>query len=364
MKEDWEPKLKHYPHFDAPLPYAEVMRLVKDSERVAQNTFFPFLLYYDVQEKYGRNKPKERPIRYASRRDSYIYSYYRHLLSIKYEDKLKAENLDEQVIAYRKIPVTKSGTGGKCNIHFAKDAFQEIKQRGDCFAVALDISSYFDNIDHEKLEHLWCELMGFEALPPDHKAVFRNITNYKQVDFDKACTILGYMGEVVIDGVKKFGFKRDISRESFFKDKKYKQLCSVKEFREKIVPEIEKNKEGHGIPQGSPISDLLANLFLFPFDKTMQGYSEEHGIYYRRYSDDILLIMPRNEDLLLQTIELVKTELSKAGSQLCIKDKKTTIKAFHQDRADLRCLPYFMKDVDKEDQHMCGTFSPNRLKIP
>lgn len=51
-----------------------------------------------------------------------------------------------------------------------------------------------------------------------------------------------------------------------------------------------------GIPQGSPISALLANIYLKNFDLEINDYIERLGGKYWRYSDDILLIVPGDEN--------------------------------------------------------------------
>lgn len=351
--EDWKPKLKHYPHFDAPLPLRKIMDIVKDPESVAKNSFYPFLKYVDVQQRFGQS-PKKRPIRYAARRDSYIFSYYRHLLSQKYEPKLKETGLDECIIAYRKISISKKSEGGKCNIHFAKEAFEEIKRREDCYAVALDISSYFDNIDHEKLESIWSSFLEVDTLPSDHAHVFRNITDYAEVDFDVACERLGYKEWGEIQGVKKFGYKREISKKDFFTDKKYKQLCTPQEFRTQIADFITKNPNSYGIPQGSPISDILANMYLYPFDLQVLQYASDKGVYYRRYSDDLLLIIPRDESLLKEIITFIKSKIKEAGDNLEIKDKKTLIKDFSTSGGQLACKSVYVEGLAK--QHKGDSF--------
>ena len=133
--------LKHYPHFDAPISKRNIEKLVTDPERVAQNTFFPFLLFVDEWQPYrtpkngAKPEKKSRPIRYGARRDAYIFSHYRKVISARYEERLIALNIADAAIAYRKI--SKAGSsGGKCNIDFAKDAFDEVERLGDCVAVA------------------------------------------------------------------------------------------------------------------------------------------------------------------------------------------------------------------------------------
>ena len=295
----WHPSkgdLKRYPHFDNFLPTSEIEAIVKDSERVRTNAFFPFLRYTKSWQPFRSGdvprKRKERPIRYASRRDAYIFSYYRHLLSEKYDVALDVLGISDNVIAYRKIAVDLEIQRGKCNIDFAKDAFDAVLELGDCCAVALDISSYFESIDHVNLRRVWCRLLEVENLPPDHAQVFKAITQYAVVDRNSVYERLGYFGRKPHGGncfLKPF---HDMPM----------QLCTTKDFREKIcggLPEypslIEKNDRPYGIPQGAPISDLLANAYLIDFDCQMAAYVRERGGYYYRYSDDMLLLVPGGE---------------------------------------------------------------------
>jgi len=173
-------------HFDKRLPLKEAYRTVTDPERVKANAFYPFIKYTKNYQPFrdGEDKPekKTRLIRYASRRDAYIFSYYRHLISEKYELKLERLGLQDYVIAYRKIRTSVGNGHGKCNIDFAKDAFDRIKALGECSVVILDISKYFESLDHAIIKDVWCRLFGFSDLPPDHAAVYKNITRYRVVE--------------------------------------------------------------------------------------------------------------------------------------------------------------------------------------
>jgi len=88
-----ESDLKKYPHFDPPISRDEGEALALDPDQVAQHKFYPFIRYVQrwnrFAEKGLKGKPKERPIRYGSRRDAYIFSRYRHILSNCYETELK-----------------------------------------------------------------------------------------------------------------------------------------------------------------------------------------------------------------------------------------------------------------------------------
>jgi len=330
--EEWhltESDLKKYPHFDPLISAKDAEALATDADRVAKHAFYPFMLYPQrwtrFAEKGNTGKVKKRPIRYAARRDAYIFSYYRHLLSQKYEAELKSLGLDTSVLAYRRIPVA-DGQGGKCNIHFAHEAISKIRELGDCCVIALDISSYFESLDHIKLKGLWCRMLGVTRLPADHFHVFEAITQYAVVDKEKAYERLGH-----------FGAKRTTNTGKLINgyltpyNKMPKHLCKGKDFQDTIAGGngdktiIRKNYKPFGIPQGAPISDLLANLYLVDFDNIVAGWARDAGGAYYRYSDDILIVVPGNEvkgrSLMMRTRDLIK----QFGDKLIIKEEKSSL---------------------------------------
>lgn len=340
---DWKPTkqdLKNYPHFDAPISLNEIENIVKSPIRVAQNPFYPFLRYFDEWQPFrsqpdGKPDKKSRPIRYASRRDAYVFAYYRHLLSQPYERRLDELGISECPIAYRHIPFKVSRGGGKCNIDFAKDAFDGIERLGNCVAIALDIEKYFERLDHSKIYSLWCELLGVERLPRDHHAVFKNITQYRYVDQKEAYRRLGFLTLREKDGQWVEGYTIPFRKMP-------KQLCTTKEFQQKIcgndptLPSIiKKNEDGFGIPQGAPISDLIANFYLMYFDKDVADYVRQLGGCYMRYSDDILLILPGNHEVAHQAKQFVTDKIRLFGDNLFIKEKKTCIVQFQQTTSGL-----------------------------
>ena len=336
MTTDWQLEirdLKRYPHFDKYLPLDEAQAIAMDPQRVASNPFFPFLRYIKSWRPYRPTEkaPKLRPIRYASRRDAYIFARYRHLLAQKYEAELQHLGIRECPIAYRKIPLSGDSGPGKCNINFAKDAFDHILAMGNCCAVALDISSYFENLDHGQLRRLWCRMIGASELPPDHEAVFRAITAYAVVDRDQVYERLGFIGPKLKNGKEVRGYLKA------YKDIP-NQLCTPKEFRQKVaggqagLPSlIEKNAQPFGIPQGAPISDILANLYLIDFDVLMAGYARSLGGRYFRYSDDILIILPGDGAAGLAARDYAMAQITGFGPQIQIKASKTSVIAYTMD---------------------------------
>ncbi len=329
-------KLKTYPHFDAPLSIDEATALATDPACVRSHAFYPLLLFREEWWPFGRkektDEKKSRKIRYAARGDAYIYSYYRHLLSERYECQLVELGIADNVIAYRKIPAAPHG-GGKCNIHFADEAFSAVARLGNCCAVALDISKFFESIDHDRLKRVWCGLLGVERLPDDHWAVFKAITRYAEVDRDLAYERLGFAHRLPNGGWEYHKSKREMPL----------QLCSPADFRSKIAGTddlIVPNKNSYGIPQGTPLSDLLANAYLMDFDADMARYVRDRGGIYFRYSDDILIVLPGDGRAGRGARNYASKLIRQAGDQLVIKPEKSSTIAFRVDngRVAYRCV--------------------------
>jgi hypothetical protein len=53
----------------------------------------------------------------------------------------------------------------------------------------------------------------------------------------------------------------------------------------------------NSLPQGSPLSPLLSNMIMVPFDFAMYYSIKHFGGVYTRYADDILISLPQRKDL-------------------------------------------------------------------
>lgn len=263
-----------YLHFDRPVGLATALTIVSDPIRVAQRGFFPFLDFdilstkvkWEKELRQLVKKHKERKVAYASHVDSHIYSYYCHLLSIRYEEELIKRDLSDCVLAFRTL--------GKSNIHFAAQGFSEIMKRNNSYVLGLDVRGFFDTLDHGILKSSWASVLGLSHLPADHYAVYKAITRYSMVNLDAVLELLG---------ISKNNPKNGRNR-----------LCTPEEFRDKVRSSnlIRTNKEGKGIPQGSSISALLSNIYMLNFDQQINEYVKEIGGRYFRYCDDMLFVFP------------------------------------------------------------------------
>ena len=86
----------------------------------------------------------------------------------------------------------------------------------------------------------------------------------------------------------------------------------------------ENKKEVIGIPQGLPISAVLANIYLYDFDKAIiENIVDKENAYYRRYSDDIVVIcdvekISSTKEFVENLIKESKVEISTAKTETFI----------------------------------------------
>lgn len=335
-------KCRRYLHFDSPINLQQAISLVTSPQKVATHSFYPFISctlstpkFKKINNKIERTV-KERVIAYAAHKDSHIFSYYTNILNGEYENLIrnKYANIHNSVLAFRKL--------GKNNIDFAKYAFNYILKNKNCSVIALDVSDFFGNINHSILKEKWKKIISNDMLPPDHFAVFKAITQYSIIK-----------KEIVF---KNFGISVHTPRSNG-----RKQICSPEEFRKlrnsnelkndlfKGNLVIYSNKGvGKGIPQGSPISALLSNIYMVDFDVNVQNIVQGKNGLYLRYCDDILCIIPSEELDIIETF--IKNEIKKL--KLEINEKKTEIIKFEfsQDKKKvindkrLQYLGFILKD--------------------
>lgn len=146
--------------------------------------------------------------------------------------------------------------------HKAIDSMRErILKKSMRFVVDADISGYFDNINQEKLNEM----------------IFEIIKDKRVVDL---ISKLNSTGWIDADGV---------------------------------ITETKKK----GIHQGSPLSPMLANVYLSPVDKAL----EDEGIEFVRYADDYRL-MTKGEEEAKRAMKILEKELERIDLNLNIQKTK------------------------------------------
>lgn len=265
-----------YIHFDERPARQDLLRMISDAKLVAKWQFMPLIEATTRTKKIKSKKNgifsvkiKERPICYASHKDAALYAFYSKFIERKYSDLLVKEGMSECVTAFR-------AGSGKCSIHFAKDAFDWIRSRSPCVALAYDVKSFFDSLDHGVLKEKWKEVLGGDSLPADHFSIYRSLVKSCRVDRDEVYRVF----DINKNNPKAGGRKR---------------ICSASDFREKVSGAGMIKKVASGIPQGTPISAVLSNIYMIDFDRKISKITNEVRGFYRRYCDDILCVVPIEE---------------------------------------------------------------------
>lgn len=290
-------KQKTYKHIDKVVDIKDVELKIKNPNYIISHGFYPFLSYTLEFRKYSEEindetnhhwKIKTRPIKYASHIDRCIYQWYSYLLNEFYNSYCNTNDLNNSAIAYRTC------LRGKTNIEFASITFNFIKKCESCYILVSDFSNFFDFIEHKKLKENICKVMKQSELSEDFYKVFRSMTKYSYIEKQDIIDYLINKGLETEDSIK--------NNNSLF------ESISWKEAKKELKDKIETNKETYGIPQGSPLSGIFANVYMIDFDQKANEYAKSKKGLYMRYSDDLIMIIPTNE---VNSINDIWDELSK-----------------------------------------------------
>lgn len=293
--ESFKKRKRNYLHFDRKIGFSkdildsfekfEILfnkRFLEDfrSGKASSRSYYPFIEVtietprYKFDPKIGRRRLsyKSRPICFAAHFDAIRHSWFATILDYCYEEMLRNEECNASILAYRKLK------GKPSNIDFAFRVFEEVESRECCVALAFDVKKFFEKISHNILKDKWIEVLRIvgngNRLPEDHFKLYETLTEFRYVQ-KKELKFLD--GDYKITGIKK------------------DRLCSPEVFRVLIrnYGFIQINKyygDSAGIPQGSPISAVLANISMLDFDREFKVYVNSIGGKYYRYSDDLMVI--------------------------------------------------------------------------
>jgi hypothetical protein len=295
-----------------------------DPKEVKSHAFYPFIKRVDRTPEYrsseGVVKHKPRRICFAAHLDAHIYAYYSEKLSEKYEAHLAGKDYSESVVAYRSFDEVVGQP--RCNIHFARNVFEFIADQctpqQPLAALAFDVSSFFDNLDHQRLKTEWGKLLGSQRLPEDHYNLYTSLTQYAYVKLSRLQDI--------------FPDFYDKSRE----ERARKQICTAEKFRQNVRDEghVIVNHHDWGIPQGTPISALLSNIYMRPFDRDVYDKIDEVGGFYRRYSDDLITVVPAAHAAEVKSFVMDKID----DLELTIQERKTDSYQLDHDGSSITCV--------------------------
>lgn len=315
-----------YIHFDKRMGKVSE-RAAKDvwnAEHVARHSFLPLVEVVFEERKYKKAlelaglKPieiKERDVAYASHFDALVLSWYAFLINHFYNHLTEQLGISDVSIAYR------DNKPGKNNVHFSNEVFEFIKIKDEVAVACFDVKNFFGSLDHRYLKERWRQVLSIQnagrlhVLPEDHYNVYKAITRYTKVDRDKI--------------YKRFEIK--------FKElRTHEIICTPTDLREKAKDIIVSNTESYGIPQGTPISATLSNIYMLEIDTILTSAVSAVGGMYRRYSDDILLAVPAThlkdiEKLVEEQMALAKLKLQPLKTDIVFFTRSTNGKLVCKD---------------------------------
>ena len=306
-----------YAHFDRRTSFWRNKDRILDPDFIASYAFYP-LIEKDMRRikwKSGQPVKDPRPIRYAAHLDRCIYQYYAALLNERYNRLAVDLGIDECAIAYR------TNKKGMSNCEFAARAFSEIRAAKDCYVKVGDFKSFFETLDHVYLKQRVRDLFEDEAIPDDYYHVLKNATKYTVWNIEDllVCHGLPYSKS----GVKRLN--------------KLDRVLDLNNFRRLVKTSVAqpwKENGGKGIPQGLPISGVLANIYMVQFDLIMNDAAEAARGFYMRYSDDFIFAAPgKNEfqalcntfEKALSTVPKLVAHPDKCKSFCCSQGKVASI---------------------------------------
>ncbi len=299
-------KQKSYTHFDIRKnDFWKYISNIKNPKWIERHAFYPFIHYQEEKKKFNGTeleKKSPRDIRYSAHIDRYIYEHYNEILSNKYNYYVKNKGINKCVIAYRT-------NLGKSNIHFSRDVFKFLNELENAFVIVSDFSSFFDTLDHKYLKERLKEVINVKSLPKDYYKIFKSITNYSYIEYNDILLELGLKHKELVK----------LRKEKLFESQEFRRIKKDK---------IHINKNDYGIVQGSAISSTMSNIYMIEFDKWINDLITSNNGIYRRYSDDIIIIVPNmlNVQAIYSKVisiqsKIPKLKLSKDKTNCYIKQK-------------------------------------------
>lgn len=312
---------KNYQHVDTPINIIKVENYVTDRQKISRHSFLPFIKNDHIGKKWTQKeshdekhfKIKERKIMYAGHLDNYIYRYYTDCLNETYNNYLKDEGLDQLVIAYR------TNKPGQSNINFAAEVINSIVESQESYILLGDFSDFFDNINHSLLKENLKIVLKTDRLCKDWFNVYRSATKY------------GYYNKYYLDEGNAIQKYHDQWPRQFPENQSYfDSIKSFRRFQRKHGPKS--NRESYGIPQGLALSGVFSNITCLDFDKKMHELCGRYEGTYRRYSDDFILILPKDKINQSGVEELRERIINLAQSNHLTLNKEKTHISEYKDR--------------------------------
>lgn len=223
--------------------------LDKNSDNISRRVLNGTYQFYPLREvEIPKPDGGKRILSIASVRDALVQRQLYETLYDSAEAMFAQPKLDNVSFAYRR---------GKSAPYAANRIWQSFKHYGYNYAFDADIRKFFDTLNHDRLKALIDDWIGANTI--ESKLLWR-FTRTDRVPFDSYPHGRGWK----------------------------KHFMNTKPVR---VPRSE------GVPQGGVLSGLLANLYLYEFDRwVVTELGLQFNLHYYRYADDFVILTHREQD--------------------------------------------------------------------
>ncbi|MED5046748.1 reverse transcriptase domain-containing protein [Bacillus siamensis] len=348
-------RVKGYKHLDNKKSIEKVKSKIQNPRWVAKHGFYPFMHFEIKFQKYSRKekkrKEKVRKIFYASHMDSYIYKYYGDKLNNHYNSVVGELGINEVATAYR------NNLSGKSNINFAKEVIDFIKVQQSAYIFVADFTNFFDTLDHRYLKEKIRYVLKKDTLPNDYYNVFKNITRFS------------YFIKDTIESELETKYSESEIKNSY-------KYFTEEEFRAFKHKNIYKNSKSYGIPQGAGISSVCSNIYLLDFDEKLKKYVKEQKGLYRRYCDDLIIVIPiegnaqdynyqihqKNMDDIKEQIPNLEIQPEKTGNYFYI-DNQINDLDFNETKLDYLGFSFNGKEVRIREKSLFKYYTRTYRKV-
>ena len=146
---------------------------------ISNHQYLPFINYNINKNKWNKNHEyikDYRTISVCSHKDNYVYQYFNNKINPKYEKYIKKNQIAKCVYAFRK------GIG--CNINFAGDILNYIKEQKNCYVLVADINKFFDNLDHQILKTNLKKVLNTESLNDNTYKMLKSLMKPSYLNID------------------------------------------------------------------------------------------------------------------------------------------------------------------------------------
>ncbi len=173
--------------------------------------------------------------------------------------------------------------------------------------------------------HQYMDLIQVPYLPQDYYSIFKSITKFSFFDLNNILNLNGLTDNP--------GDRRRLNRKV--------RVLSPKELNSNRAM-ITRNPNNYGIPQGSPISAVLANIYMLTVDKEISDYLQQYHGFYMRYCDDFIIVLPeQDENEFKICYEWIKNKLGEIPN-LLLQNKKTKL-FYVSENTITNCAEQFMQ---------------------